>query len=707
MSDIPYTADLFDQPPPAAPRPHPALSDARALLRLLERWVARGWLRDLDRALARFLHAEVEDAPPLLLLGAALASHQLGHGHVCLDLAATLEAPTLALSLPPEGDDMSDPPPLPGEVLETLTLAQWRDGLEHAELVGQGPGSSPLVRRDDGTTTRLYLRRYWQYEQTLHAEVDRRLALADSTDTAPDASLTRATLDTLFGTPGADPEASGGFNWQKAACALAAQSPFAIITGGPGTGKTTTVVRLLALLQTLCQAASDAEPLAIRLAAPTGKAAARLGESITHQVNDLPLGPALRATIPVEVTTLHRLLGARPDTRHFRHHADNPLSLDVLVIDEASMVDIEMLTAVLSALPARTRLILLGDKDQLASVEAGSVLGDLCRRAEGGHYTPATAAWLAQATGQALPEGYRDPDGRPLDQAIAMLRESYRFGARSGIGRLARAVNRSAPDEARQVLEQGYTDLRHRVLGGESDPALDSLVRNGSATREATTATPRPAGYRHYLSVMHARRPNENADFTRRPEAYSAWAEAVLDAYGDFQLLCALRKGPWGIEELNLRIARTLRQAKLLQASDAALEHGWFEGRPVLVTQNDYGLGLMNGDIGIALEVVEAGGARLRVAFPSGEPETPVRWVLPSRLDAIDTVFAMTVHKSQGSEFRHAALLLPDRMTPVLTRELVYTGLTRARQWLSLVEARRGILGEAIDRQVLRASGLG
>ncbi|MDN6180395.1 MAG: exodeoxyribonuclease V subunit alpha [Halomonas subglaciescola] len=678
---------------------HPALGDTQALLDLLESWVARDWLRGLDRALVRFLDAEVENTPPLLLLGAALASHQLGHGHVCLDLAATLAEPNLALSLPPEGDAMSDPPPLPEEVLATLTLNEWQSALEHVDLVGHGPGNSPLVRVDDGRTTRLYLRRYWQYEQSLHTDIGRRLARADSNALGKDAALIRTTLDTLFGEPD-----TSTFNWQRAACALAAQRSFAIITGGPGTGKTTTVVRLLALLQTR-QRDAGITPLDIHLAAPTGKAAARLSESIAHQVGSLPLDETLRATIPLAVTTLHRLLGARPDTRHFRHHADNPLSLDVLVIDEASMVDIEMLTAVLSALPARTRLVLLGDKDQLASVEAGAILGDLCHRADAGHYTPNTAQWLEQATGQLLPEGYVDPDGQPLDQAIAMLHESYRFDAQSGIGQLAQAVNRSAPDEVRTVLSQGYADLRHLVLDGESDSALKPLVLDGGAPHDAQAATAQPAGYRHYLNVMQTQRPHREADFTLHTEDYTAWAVAVLGAYGDFQLLCALRKGVWGIEGLNLRVGKTLRQAKLIEASDATLEHGWFEGRPVMVTQNDYGLKLMNGDIGVALEVMEAGETRLRVAFPTGDPETLIRWVLPSRLDAIETVFAMTVHKSQGSEFRHAALLLPSRPSPVLTRELVYTGLTRARQWLTLIEARRGILDEAVTRQVLRASG--
>ncbi|MDN3519973.1 exodeoxyribonuclease V subunit alpha [Halomonas ramblicola] len=758
--------DLFDDLPEA----HPALGDTAALLALLERWVARGWLRALDRALAVFLHREVPDAPAPLLLAAALASHQLGRGHVCLDLAATLDTPDLALSLPPEGDDLSDPPPLPSEVLGGLTLDAWQEALAHPDLVADGaqgaPDHTPLVR--DTTAPghqhqgpRLYLRRYWQYEQDIRTRIAARLGRSDDScrraihcaigaDRRPDDATDTATLsqalDALFPT-------TATLDWQKTACALAARSPFAVITGGPGTGKTTTVVKLLALLQALALGGSDRRPsdqpsprpLRIRLAAPTGKAAARLNDSIAGQVKGLSLVELagavgqqgvdisiLREAIPTEVTTLHRLLGSRPDTRHFRHHAGNPLALDVLVIDEASMVDIEMMAAVLTALPSRARLVLLGDKDQLASVEAGAVLGDLCQRAEGGHYTPQTADWLEAATGTPLPAPYRDAQGQPLDQAIAMLRVSHRFDAASGIGRLAEAVNRpldaghTAKEKrraVRQVFEHtpGYADLARLRLADADDPALDRLVVEGNpagfvdngqgrADRRGDPIAP-PLGYRHYLEVLRTRRPDEPSfgeGEDRQP--FDDWARAVLEAHSRFQLLCALRKGPWGIEGLNPRIGRALRRAGWLQASDLELDQGWFEGRPVLVTRNDYGLGLMNGDIGITLALPDArqfGRTLLRVAFPSSDGSGRIKWVLPSRLQSVETVFAMTVHKSQGSEFTHTALLLPDAPNPILTRELVYTGITRARDWLTVVETGRGMLDEAVTREVMRVSGLG
>nr|WP_289072502.1 exodeoxyribonuclease V subunit alpha [uncultured Halomonas sp.] len=727
-----HTFDMFGE----AASAHPALSSTPELLALCERWVARGWLRDLDRALVRFLASEAPDAPTLLLLAAALASHQLGRGHVCLDINATLNAPDFALSLPPEGDDLTDPPPLPSDVLATLTLSEWQSALHHPLLTSEGPGNSPLVvvttHSASGTpSTRLYLRRYWQYEQSLHQHIAARL---ETTNDASASGLLPKALNILF-------KQRNGLDWQKTACALAARSRFGIITGGPGTGKTTTVVRLLALLQTLQLAKAPSPPLRIRLAAPTGKAAARLNESIAGQVNALPLdelatllsehspAPATsEIAIPTEVTTLHRLLGARPDTRHFRHSAANPLALDVLVIDEASMVDIEMMAATLSALPAHAQCILLGDKDQLASVEAGSVLGDLCRRAEAAHYTPATADWLAQATGQPLPLDFIDPAGQPLDQAITMLRVSHRFNEHSGIGQLAKAINQPGHAQSERekqqavsaVLRHGYPDIHHLVMS--DDAALDKLVIHGSPSGFAGNGEGRtdhqgqpiapPTGYRHYLKVLQAQRPRGES-FEESPAVYNAWASEVLSAYSHFQLLCALRKGPWGVEGLNQRIARTLRSEKLLFGSDYTLEKGWYEGRPVLVTQNDYGLKLMNGDIGITLAVPDPRHPQqtlLRVAFPSSsaasDPEKPIRWVLPSRLHAVETVFAMTVHKSQGSEFLHTALLLPSTLNPILTRELVYTGITRAREWLTVVEAKRGVLNEAVVREVARVSGI-
>jgi exodeoxyribonuclease V alpha subunit len=667
------------------------LSRADDLLLLLTRWVERGWLRALDKAFVAFLHELAPEDDPLVLLAAALTSHQLGHGHVCLDLFETLKEPDFALSLPPEGDVQGGAMLLPSQLLGSLDGAHWCKVLAASDLVALAADSRDSVRERPLVLSgkRLYLRRYWAYERRIDLSLRERLTEHEST---PNDLLQR--LSGLFG-PARPGEV---IDWQKLACALATRSAFSIVTGGPGTGKTTTVVRLLALLQ--APAVEAGMPLRIRLAAPTGKAAARLTESISQQVRTLKVSEAIREKIPSDVTTVHRLLGSRPGTRHFRHHAGNRLPLDVLVVDEASMIDLEMMANLLDALPAHARLVLLGDKDQLASVEAGAVLGDLCRDAEAGWYSPQTRQWLEAVSGENLQASGLQEDTQgthPLAQQVVMLRHSRRFGEGSGIGQLARWVNQQQPEEARKLLSaRSHDDVYCLSLKGEQDRALERLLLDGHGEG--------PQGYRHYLSVLRNQRPP--LDSPLDDSRWIDWARQVLQAFDAFQLLCAVRKGPWGVEGLNQRVTDALLRARLIDS-----DQQWYEGRPVLMTRNDYGLGLMNGDIGIALKLPEqqgheTGNQVLRVAFPRNDGQGGVRFVLPSRLNDVETVYAMTVHKSQGSEFAHTALILPDALNPVLTKELIYTGITRAKDWFTLIESRAGVFEEAVKRRVKRLSGL-
>jgi exodeoxyribonuclease V alpha subunit len=522
-------------------------------------------------------------------------------------------------------------------------------------------------------------------------------------------------LDALF--PPTAGHLSDEPDWQKLACALAVRSRLAIITGGPGTGKTSTVARLLVLLLALSKDEQTAPR--IGLAAPTGKAAARLTQSLRAALDGLPWpalpgGAALRerllAGIGAGAVTLHRLLGAR-----LYRPVSEPLPLDVLVVDEASMIDLALMDTLLAALPPAARLTLLGDKDQLASVEAGAVLGELCRRAEGGHYGAAACAWLAACTGVPPPEPLRDAAGLPLDQAVAMLRTSHRFGADSGIGRLAAAVHAGDAAAVRALLAAQLSDVRRAELGAgdlSRDPALRALLLDQA---EASSA--------QFLHALRATRPAPDA-----PRAvWDGWAAQLLRELGRFQLLCALREGPWGVAVLNAAIETLLRETGLLAAAtdggssrgdgrnDGTSPDAWYAGRPVLVTRNDAALGLMNGDVGLALRIPArfgasgqpdpAAGLALRVAFPGDSGG--VRWLSAARLPAVETVWAMTVHKAQGSEFEHAALLLPDRMTPVLTRELIYTGLTRARQRFTLIGPAGvdAVLAQALARRVRRSGG--
>jgi exodeoxyribonuclease V alpha subunit len=333
-------------------------------------------------------------------------------------------------------------------------------------------------------------------------------------------------------------------------------------------------------------------------------------------------------------------------------------------------------------------------------VEAGAVLGDLCRDAEAGWYNPQTRAWLEAVSGENLGASGLQEDSahqHPLAQQVVMLRHSRRFGEGSGIGQLARWVNQQQADEARRLLAaRSHADLYGLSLKGEQDRALERLLLEGHGEG--------PQGYRHYLNVLRSQRPPPGTPLEDR--RWTDWARHVLQAFDRFQLLCAVRKGPWGVEGLNLRITQALFKARLIDS-----DQQWYEGRPVLMTRNDYGLGLMNGDIGIALKLPEQEGSEagrqvLRVAFPRNDGQGGVRLVLPSRLNDVETVYAMTVHKSQGSEFAHTALILPDALNPVLTKELIYTGITRAKDWFSLIEPRAGVFEEAVRRKVKRLSGL-
>lgn len=690
-AEMPDAADL------SAPATIDYLAERDSIMLLLNDWQALGWIRALDVALARLLAQLDPQAEPLTLLATALTSHQLGHGHTCLDIRSVLRDPDLALLLPPEGQAASTENILPSQLLWPVSEQRWLAALHSSSLLHQPgqAGAAPLVLLNE----RLYLYRYWQYEKSVAQNLVQRF---DTTMPLADDFPQR--LTDLFNTP-LIVAGQRQTDWQKVACAMAAHGQLTIITGGPGTGKTTTVVRLLALLQQTALQAS--QTLRIQLAAPTGKAAARLTESIGQQVESLPVEQVVKKNIPTEVTTLHRLLGSLPGTRHFLHNSQNPLVVDVLVIDEASMIDLEMMHNVLQALPPHARLILLGDKDQLASVEAGSVLGDLCADAELGYYTAQTQQRLEQLCDEQLhaePWCVGDAAEQPLAQRTVMLRHSRRFGADSGIGQLARAVNQGDAKQAWQLLQSPAHDLSYMLMKDNTAAVLDDVLIQGTAQADEVPAN---VGYGYYLSVLQAQRPSMEQPLSQ--PCWQKWASAVLDAFDQFRLLCALRKGDFGVVGLNQRIAQALLNKGLISSTE-----GWYEGRPVLVTQNDYSLGLMNGDIGIALLLpseessIETGEARqvLRVVFARNDGQDGIRYILPSRLTAVETVFAMTVHKSQGSEFAHTALILPDRLNPVLTKELLYTGITRARNKFTLIESQNGIFAAAVQRKVERTSGL-
>ncbi|MEN2432826.1 exodeoxyribonuclease V subunit alpha [Comamonas sp. F1-6] len=671
----------------------PADGDTIALgttdwLAALERLADAGLLRRLDSALAAFVAAQDAEAGPALLVATAVLAQMEGRGHSCLPLKALAGDPNQILAWPKEAERLQQSlwEQLPGR------LADWLQALRRSHVVRVvQPGTvaadrgQPLVLLD-GAAPMLYLRRYWDYERSVAAHITQRTA----TDAvALDETRVRDWLGRLFSSSAV---AANAVDWQKLACALALRGRMSVITGGPGTGKTYTAARLLALL---FATAPDAAQLRVALAAPTGKAAARLKQSIDSSL--LELKEAVGRELDLEALvkrmgaarTLHSLLGARPDTRRFAHHAGNPLDVDVLIVDEASMIHLEMMAALLQALPPTARLILLGDKDQLASVEAGAVLGDLCRDAQRGNYEPDTAAYVERVTGQSLPGQYLAPArALPLAQHTVMLRESRRFGG--PIGQLAQAVNAGDAPAAMALLRTQTQAGQHAELWAREGGEVDAVVRSAVQGRGGM------ASYAAYAEVLERHGQGKGRGFATEAE-HRQWVREVLAAFDRYRLLCAVRDGSWGVAGLN----RAVEQA--LQAMGVIRKEGeWYMGRPVMVTRNDAQLGVFNGDIGMALPSF-ADSARLRVYFMQGEH---LHHVSTARLAHVETAFAMTVHKSQGSEFEHTALVLAAQGGNVLSRELVYTGITRARKAFSLWTEVPGLLASAMGSPTQRSSGL-
>ena len=527
----------------------------------------------LDRQLGAFLQRLSGAPAPEVRLAAMCASRARAEGNICVTLSAIAAA---------EG---------------APSVASLRKKLRGSGMIGAPGEFAPLIL---DSQDRLYLRRYWEYEQKLAQAI-------------------------LSRTINAAPATGSKTNLQEIAAEKAVSSGFTVITGGPGTGKTWTVRKILTLLR--AQPGGDA--LRISLAAPTGKATARLTEAI-RTVEE-----------KVAATTIHRLLGYLPGSPYFRHNAEHPLSADVVIVDEASMVDLALMAKLVAAVRPEARLILLGDRDQLASVEAGNVLADICAAAE-----------------SASPND-------SLHGAVVELRRNYRFAETGGIFRISTAINSGEVEPAMAALQENS--------GGEvSWKPLPENVRLISALRDQVVA-----GFRPCLE-------------TEDPLQ-------ALASLQQFRILCAVRHGTFGVANLNAVAKEILADAGLLTP-----RRGWYRGQPIMITQNDYNLALFNGDSGIVLPDTAADG-ELRAFFLSAEGK--LRRFLPSRLPIHETAFAITVHKSQGSEFWKVLLILPKNDSPILTRELLYTGLTRARHGVEIWASER-VLRASIARRVARASGL-
>ncbi len=613
----------------------------------LEPFVAAGVLGPTEIEVVTTIARVSGEHDPDVLLALALAVRGPLLGHVCIDLATVADTVVVDRSDDDGTEELPWPPTaawrsaVAASSLSRVAAAELESSPSPDDTVAElvGGVATPLVL--DGS--RLYLDRYWRYEQALvRAVLDRGEGRPETEGRLSEQPTGEAdVLDRLFSAP-----EDGRPDRQRAAAESAIAHRLTVIAGGPGTGKTRTVARLLAVLEELARV--DGRPLDIRLAAPTGKAAARMTEAIVEQVGQADVSSEVRERLlATEAVTLHRLLGSN-GRGGFRHDADDPLPADVVVVDETSMVSLPLMAHLFAALRPEARLVLVGDPSQLASVEAGAVLGDLVRDGVRG---PASSDAL----------GHSPLRGHP-GIGLVVLDRVHRFDAGSPIARLA------------DLVRQGDADAVVDLLGGAVADELRWIDPDDTRGCERLSEE----------VVDHARRVITAARSGRAQDALAELAEHAV--------LSATRLGPSGVVAWNHEVERRL-------AADPAFDvaGAWYPGRPIIVTANDYLNQVSNGDVGVT--VVHE---RPQVAFPAGDG---VRVLDPSRLDRIETWWAMTIHKSQGSEFDHVVVVLPPPPSPILTRELLYTAVTRARSRVTVLASAEAIRA-AIERPVSRASGL-
>ncbi|OGQ85781.1 MAG: exodeoxyribonuclease V subunit alpha [Deltaproteobacteria bacterium RIFOXYD12_FULL_56_24] len=596
--------------------------------------MANGTLDQFDRYFVRTLHRLAPNATPRTLVLIALTRKAVSNGHVCLDLKRLLAGAPEKSSLPlgggwlGRGGNSDEPGWMPLHPPFEPLLAELIAELRESPLVSRDGNPAPLVLEG----SRLYLQRYWRYEEELAQEIRARAA----NPAAVQEDLLETCLAQLF--TGTEQDAQ-----QRMACAGIFRERLGLITGGPGTGKTTLVAKYLALV--LLHAKGAGEPLPrILLLAPTGKAAARLTESLQKKAGDSSLPQELLASLPTQAATIHRALGYRAEhPTTFRHNRENSLSCKVVVVDEASMIDVALMAKLFAAVPPTARLVLLGDKDQLASVEAGSILGDICG---------------------AVFDNRAGSGENPLARCVVRLTESFRFSPHAGIGALASAIHAGKADEVVALAQHGSAEvslLPPLVQGDPAHPLAEMIM----------------AGYRPFLEA--------------------AAPLAAMELFEQFRLLCAHRLGPMGVSSLNRYAEKVLAHQRLIE-----LNTPWYKGRPVLIQANSYPLRLFNGETGIIWPGEDGEGLK---AFFFAEGREGVRSYSLRQLPAHETAFAMTIHKSQGSEFDRVALVLPGEDSSLLSRELLYTGISRARRQVALV-GRPQEIEAAVGRRVERASGL-
>jgi exodeoxyribonuclease V alpha subunit len=593
------------------------------------------------------------DMDCMVALSAALVSEKNQQGDVCILLDQYVNQP-LFISKSGTLQDM----PL------GLSVLAWKQLLLASPCVGNPGDVAPLILEGN----RLYLSRFWYYETQVADSILARLnnpVLIDHQRFLP-------YLRKLFPRVDKTSDSAG----QMIAVAIAASHRFCVISGGPGTGKTTTVVKLLSLLL------SQHPEMRIQLTAPTGKAAMRLVDSIqaqTTNVSESDLaegtqveGNTIKNLMPTEASTIHRLLGY--GNQKFQYSRHQPLLIDCIVVDEASMIDLTLMHHLLDALPAHTRVILLGDRDQLASVAAGNVLGDITGHGLAIGYTASQVEFVdsimmnLKPIAKPIVEPIQNSLKQPIANAIALLKHSYRFKSDSGIGRLALLINQGLGQQAIELLSAGGEHLYwHQNIGITlATDTLEWIINQ-------------------YKTVIHA----ESVD------------KALLE-FETIRILCAIRSGPFGVTEINRLItSRMLVQGWIMKGTYDANQSNHFQGQPILITQNDYELNLFNGDVGM---IWPNALGHLRAYFRNAD--NSLRELHLQSLAEHITAWAMTVHKSQGSEFNTVLLVLPNVETShSLSRELLYTGATRTRQHLYIHSSSAAILSSC-QTMTQRHSGL-
>jgi len=592
--------------------------------------VEKGLFSELDVHFGGLMQSLDHEENPMVFAAAVLVSSYRNKGHVCLDLSRIKKETKKEWE---QHFQMSFPEP-----------ENWVSILKQSPVVGTPGDFKPLIL---DPSSRLYLSRYYAYQEAIVQYI---LNTSRRVLPAPDDKRLAEGLNRLFPQGGTFDD----INFQRKAAAVSVHKQLCIISGGPGTGKTTTVAGILSLLLDL----SGKERLSICLAAPTGKSAARLRESVCRAIDKDTGSGSSEEWLPDRAYTIHRMLGISPHTPHGRYNNKNRLPADVVVVDEASMIDISLMAKLLEALRDDTKLILIGDRHQLASVEAGSVFRDICGPADSDEMNRADHG-----------DGGHDSPVNNTRDVIVQLEKSYRFEEGSGISALSKSVKEGKGDQSLSLLhDHGYDDIRIKRLpgaGGIKAAVSDLIVH----------------GYRSYIRE-------------ERPED-------ALKAFEEFRVLCALREGPYGVLSLNSSIERILDERGLIRADGE-----WYHGRPVIITGNDYNLRLFNGDTGIALKDPEPYGPddkqSIYVFFNSGDG---MRKIHPNRLSSYETAYAITIHKSQGSEYERVLIVLPDREMPILTREMIYTAITRAKSQVVILSDDT-VFMRGVANRIERTSGL-